>query len=114
MDHGGMNGQIAFLVEIHIIIPPIVREVTSYQNDVAGLEPLDVISDELRAIALVEDDELHFRMVVPAVIDKRVPVLPYAKGMGRGPWYLEEFRLHLTAKVSQKDLAHPLEGEVFG
>src|ERR1700722_13415920 len=109
-----MHGPIAVAAEIHVVVAPIMREIAAHKNDVTGLEPLDVIADELRAVALVEDNELHFRVVVPAVIDKRVPVLPYAEGMGGGPWYLEEFRLHLAPKVRQMGLWHPLEGEVFG
>lgn len=104
MDHGRVDWPIAIAAEIHVIIPPIVRKVGSDQDDVAGLEAFDMIADELRAVAVVEDDELHFRVVVPAVIDERVPVLPDAEGMGGGPWYLEEFRLHLAAKVRQMDL----------
>ena len=98
VNDGGMHGPIAVTAEIYVIVAPIMWEVAAHKNDITGLEPLDVIADELRAVALVEDNELHFRVVVPAVIDKRVPVLPYAEGMGGGPWYLEEFRLHADCK----------------
>jgi hypothetical protein len=46
-----------------------------------------MVADELGAAALVENDQLHFGMIVPAVVDEWVPVFPYAKGMGGGPRY---------------------------
>src|ERR1700722_4432828 len=105
-----MHGPIAVAAEIHVVVAPIMREIAAHKNDVTGLEPLDVIADELRAVALGEDNELHFRVVVPAVIDKRVPVLPYAEGMGGGPWYLEEFRLHADCKGKTDGLMASIGG----
>ena len=87
MDHSGVNGPAAVLVEIDIIVSPVVGEHAAHEDDIAGLKAFDVIAHELRAAALVENDQLHFRMVMPAVVDEGVPVFPYAKRLGRGPWY---------------------------
>ena len=58
-------------------------QVGADEDDIAGLEAFDVIADELGAAALVKEDQFHFDMVVPSVIDERVPVFANAKGMGR-------------------------------
>jgi hypothetical protein len=71
-----------------------MREIGSYEDDIAGLKAFNVIADKLGAAALMKEDQFHFDMVVPAVIDKWVPVFPHAKGVGGGAGYFEEFRLH--------------------
>jgi hypothetical protein len=47
-----------------------------------------MIAYELGTAALMKNNELHLGVVVPAVVDERVPVFPYAEGMSRGPRYL--------------------------
>ena len=85
MDHGRVNGPAAVLIEIDVVVSPVVRQVAAYEDDVAGLEAFDMVAHELGAAALVEDDELHLDMIVPAVVDEWIPVFPHAERLGRGP-----------------------------
>jgi hypothetical protein len=73
------------LFEVEIVIAPVMWQVGAYENDIAGLEAFDMIACELRAAALVKNDQLHFGMIMPAVVDMRVFILPHAKGVGGGP-----------------------------
>ena len=89
-----MDGLRFGLVEADVVIPPVMGEVGADQDDITGLETFDVVADELGPAALMEKDQFHFDMVVPAVIDEWVPVFPHAEGVRRGAGYFEEFRLH--------------------
>jgi hypothetical protein len=82
MYDGGVDRLRFVLVEVRVVITPVMREVGADEDDIAGLEAFDVIADELGAAALVKEDQFHLDMVVPAVIDERIPVFPYAEGMG--------------------------------
>jgi hypothetical protein len=64
-----------------LVIAPVMREVGSYENDVARMKAFDMVAHELSAAALVKKDQFHFGMVVPAVIDKGVPVFADAEGV---------------------------------
>ena len=66
-----------------VVVPPVVREVGADEDDITGLKPFDMIAYELRTAALMEKDQLQFGVVVPAIIDERVPVFPYAEGLRR-------------------------------
>ena len=79
-----MDGLGFGLVEVDIIITPVVGEVRADEDDIAGLEAFDVVADELGAATLVKEDQFHFDMVVPTVVDERVPVFPHAEGLGGG------------------------------
>ena len=94
MNNGGVDGLRFGLVEVHIIITPVVRKVGADENDIAGLEAFDVIADKLGAAPLMKEDQFHFDMVVPAVIDERVPVFPHAKGVGWDARDFEKFGSH--------------------
>src|SRR5579863_3648718 len=99
MNNGGMDGLRFSLVEEDFIITPVMREVGADKDDIAGLKAFDVVADELGPAAVMKEDQLHFDMVVPAVIDERVPVFPHAEGVGRDAGDLEEFGLH-TLKIT--------------
>lgn len=81
VDHGRMDGQAAFL-EVSVVISPVMGEIGAHQDNIAGMKTLDMIAYELGTAALVEADQFHFGMIMPSIVDKRVPVLPDAKGMG--------------------------------
>src|SRR6185437_8905467 len=87
MNDGRVHGSRGILAEMYVIVSPVMGEIATYQDDVAGLETFDVIADELGAAALVENDDLILSMGRPPVVDERVPVFAHAKGMGRGPRY---------------------------
>ncbi len=70
--------------KIGLVIAPVMGQIGADQDDVPGLETLDMIAHELGSATLVEIDQLHFRVIMPAVIDKGIPVFPDAEGMGRG------------------------------
>jgi len=53
------------------------------EDDIAGLETFDMVAYKLRTTALVENDQLHFGMIMPAVVYERIPVLAYAEGVFR-------------------------------
>lgn len=82
MDDGGMH--LFFALEPGFVISPVMGEVGSDQDDIAGMEALDMIPYELGAPALVEIDQFQLRMIMPAVVDKGVPVFPDAERVGRG------------------------------
>jgi len=84
MDDGRVYGMGVPGTEKGLVIAPVVWEVGSYEDDVAGMKAFDMVADELGAAALVKKDQFHFGMVVPAVIDKRVPVFADAEGVGGG------------------------------
>jgi len=79
MDDGRVYRMVAALLEMAIVVAPVMRKVRAYQDDIAGMKAFDVIADELGAAALVKEDQLHFGMIMPAVIDKGIPVFPDAK-----------------------------------
>ena len=89
MDHGRMDGRSLVLRKINIVISPVMRQIGTYQDDIPCLEPLDMISHELRAATFVEMDQLHFGVIVPSVVYERVPVFADAKGMRGCFWDLE-------------------------
>src|ERR1700722_11792110 len=68
-----------FRAEIPIIKAPVVREVSADQDNVTRLKSTDAITDELGSFPFFKMDQFDFRMIVPPVIDKRYPVLPYAE-----------------------------------
>ena len=84
MDHGGVNLLSAVLVKVHIVMPPVMRKIGTHQDDVAGIESLDMIAHELRTSALMEMDELYLGMIMPAIIDMRIPVFTDTERMCRG------------------------------
>ena len=69
---------------ISIVITPVMGEVGTYQDDISCLKPLDMIANKLGPAPLVEIDQLHFCMIMPAVVDEGVPVFPDTEGVGRG------------------------------
>lgn len=89
-----MDGLRFGLVEEDVIITPVMREVGADQDDIAGLKAFDVVADELGPAAVMKEDQFHFYMVMPAVIDERVPVFTDAEGMGGCAGDFEEFGLH--------------------
>jgi len=99
MNDGGMDRLRFDVVEVDVIITPVVREVRPDQDDIPGLKSFDMVADELGPAALMKDDQFHFDMVMPAVIDERVPVFPHAERVGRGAGDFEEFGLH-TLKIT--------------
>lgn len=74
-----MHGQVLIPFEIGIVIAPVMRQIGTYQYNITGMESLDMIAYELCAAAMMKIDQLHFCMVMPAVIDKRIPVFPDAE-----------------------------------
>jgi hypothetical protein len=74
MNHGGMNFASAVFVKIWIVVPPVMGQVGTYQDNIPGIEPGDMIANELCSASLMKIDELNFGMIVPAIIDVRVPV----------------------------------------
>src|SRR5579863_2213488 len=94
MNDGGMDGQWFGLVEADVVVTPVMGEVRADEDDITGLKTFDVVADELSTAALMKEDQFHFDMVVPAVIDERVPVFPYAERVGGGAGDFEEFGLH--------------------
>ena len=72
--------------KMHVVVAPVVGQIRSNEDDIAGLKPFDMIAYELRAAAFVEEDQFHFRVIVPAVVDERVPVLSDAKGLRGSFW----------------------------
>ena len=74
MDNGGVNGAGSF--EMEIVIAPVMRQIGADEDDIAGVEAFDMIAHELGAAALVKNDQLHFGMIMPAVINEWVPVFP--------------------------------------
>ena len=72
------------LTKIDVVITPVMGKVGPDEDDIAGLEAFDVVAYKLGAAALMKEDQFHFGMVVPAVIDEWVAVFPHAKGMGGG------------------------------
>lgn len=94
MNDGGVDGMWFGFVEIDVVITPVVGEVGTDEDDIAGLEAFDVIADELGAAALMKKDQFHFYVVVPAVIDERVPVFTYTEGVGGGVGDFEQFGFH--------------------
>ena len=94
MNDGGMDGLWFGLVEVDVVVTPVMGEVGTDEDDIAGLKAFDVVADELSTAALMKEDQFHFDMVVPAVVDERVPVFPYAERVGGGAGDFEEFGLH--------------------
>ncbi len=78
-----MDRPVFFCCEIDVVIPPVVGEIGPNQYDVAGLKAFDMVAHELCTTAFMEKNQLHFGVIVPAVVDKRVPVFPNAKRLGR-------------------------------
>src|SRR5580704_13079084 len=81
MNDGGMHRLVIFYSKMHVVITPVMRQVRADQDDVTGMKALDMVADELGAAAPVEDDQLRFGVIVPAVIDKGIPVVPDAERM---------------------------------
>lgn len=79
MDDGRVYRMVAVLLETGIVVAPIMGKVRAYQDDIAGMKAFDVVADELGAAALVKDDQFHFGMIMPAIIDKGIPVFPDAE-----------------------------------
>ena len=77
-----MDGSAFFFPEVCVIVSPVMRQVGSYQDDITGLKAFDMVSYELSATALVKKDQFHFGMIMPAIVDEWVPVLPDAERMG--------------------------------
>jgi hypothetical protein len=50
------------------------------------MKPLDMVPYELSAAALMKTDQLHFGMIMPAVVYEWIPVLPYAERMSGRLW----------------------------
>jgi hypothetical protein len=63
-----------------------MRQIGSHQNYIAGVKTFDMIAHELGAAAPVKIDQLHFRMIMPAVVYERIPVLPDTEGMRGRLW----------------------------
>jgi hypothetical protein len=85
--HIRMSGAVLF--KINIIKTPVMREMRAYQDNIARLEPFNAVANELRAFTFLEMYELHFRMVMPAVINMRNNILPHAERMPRAFGYFE-------------------------
>jgi len=83
MDHRGMNFAFHIFVEVNIVISPVMRQIGAYKDNIARIESLDVIPHELRTTAFVKINELDLGMIVPAIVDIRVPVFTYAERMRR-------------------------------
>lgn len=83
MDHRGVNLSLLFFVEINIIIPPVMRQIGAYQDNITRIESLDMIPHELRTAAFVKINELDLGMIMPAIVDIRVPVFTYAERVRR-------------------------------
>jgi hypothetical protein len=86
VDDGRVNLVVAVLLEKGIVVAPVMRKVRAYQDDITGMKAFDMIADELRAAALVKEDQFHFGMIVPAVIDKGIPVFPDTERVGGRFW----------------------------
>jgi hypothetical protein len=57
-------------------------QIGANQDDVAGAKAFDVIAYELRAATLMEIDEFDLGVIMPAIVDIRIPVFPDAEGVG--------------------------------
>jgi len=78
-----MNFAFLFFVKVNIVISPVMRQIGAYQDNIARIESLDMIPHELSATAFVKVNELDLGMIMPAIVDIRVPVFPYAERMRR-------------------------------
>ena len=81
-----MHRQILVSFKIGVIISPVMRQIGPYQDDIPGIKAFNVIAYELRPAALMKIDKLYFRMIMPAVVDERIPVLPDAERMRSRLW----------------------------
>ena len=75
MDHRGMNLLPAVFVKVYVVMTPVVRKIGAHQDNIAGIKSLDMIAYELCAAALVKIDQLYFRVIMPAIVDIRIPVI---------------------------------------
>jgi len=71
-----MNGPFFFCFKMDIVISPVMGQIGTDEDDVSGLKAFDIIADELCTAAFMEKDQLHFGMIMPAVVDVWVPVFP--------------------------------------
>jgi len=70
-----MNLLPAVFVKVYVVMTPVVRKIGAHQDNIAGIKSLDMIAYELRAAAFVKINQLYFRVIMPAIVDIRIPVI---------------------------------------
>jgi len=83
-----MDGLIFSRSEMEVIIAPVVREIGAYQDDVAGMKAFDIIAYKLSTAAFMKKYQFHFGMIMPAVVNEWVSVLPDTERLS---WSLRDF-----------------------
>ena len=87
--------QIRILFKIGVVKPPVVGKIGAHEDYVTGFEAAHVVADELSPLASLEMYQFNLRMKMPAIVDIRDEIPPYAERVPGLPGNFKQLRSHI-------------------